>query len=242
MTKIITAAIGLMAATVIGSIPQAALAADTVQATASVYGSGDGSTAPVTVALLPTTNYLTFGVTGSISFNGGGNYNDPDGVGSASSSNISGINGLSGISSYDAGYLAGVFLDAAGVSATTPASLVYANNAATALASYSPLLNQVFFIGDGLTGDGTGSLQKFFVPSGATRLLLGFADAGGYNGVPGSYGDNLGSLNVTSTIVGSPAAAVPEPAAWAMMILGMGSIGFVMRRRRKATMHGSYAF
>jgi len=31
------------------------------------------------------------------------------------------------------------------------------------------------------------------------------------------------------------AAAVPEPAAWAMMILGMGAIGFAMRRQKVAT-------
>ena len=29
------------------------------------------------------------------------------------------------------------------------------------------------------------------------------------------------------------AAAVPEPATWAMMILGMGAVGFAMRRRNK---------
>ena len=31
------------------------------------------------------------------------------------------------------------------------------------------------------------------------------------------------------------AAAVPEPASWAMMILGMGAIGYAMRRRKVAT-------
>lgn len=37
------------------------------------------------------------------------------------------------------------------------------------------------------------------------------------------------------------AAAVPEPATWAMMILGMGAVGFAMRRRHKVTTRVSYA-
>lgn len=50
-----------------------------------------------------------------------------------------------------------------------------------------------------------------------------------------------GTLN-TVTLFGSgapgavvvpPPGAVPEPAAWAMMIVGMGAVGFAMRRRRK---------
>lgn len=36
-------------------------------------------------------------------------------------------------------------------------------------------------------------------------------------------------------------AAVPEPATWAMMILGMGAVGFAMRRRQKVTTRVSYA-
>lgn len=242
MTRKIAAAFGLMTTIVFGSVSQPA-AADPVAATASVYGSGDGSTTPNTIALLPTSRYLTFGVSDSISFNGGGNYNDADGVGSASSTNITGINGLSGISAYDAGYLTGVFLNAAGTTTVTPASLSYASSAATAFTSVSPLLNQVFFIGDGLTGDGTGMLQQFFVPTGAIRLVLGFADAPGYNGAPGSYGDNVGSLAVTSNIISAAGVtgAVPEPATWAMVILGFGVVGAAMRRRKNATAQVSYA-
>jgi hypothetical protein len=43
----------------------------------------------------------------------------------------------------------------------------------------------------------------------------------------GSYGGNL-----TFT----PAAAVPEPATWAMMLLGFGGIGWQFRRRRSTTL------
>jgi len=31
----------------------------------------------------------------------------------------------------------------------------------------------------------------------------------------------------------SPVGAVPEPATWAMMLLGFGAVGFAMRRRQR---------
>ena len=40
----------------------------------------------------------------------------------------------------------------------------------------------------------------------------------------GSFG---GNVNV------SPVGAVPEPATWAMMLLGFGAVGFAMRRRQR---------
>jgi PEP-CTERM motif len=40
--------------------------------------------------------------------------------------------------------------------------------------------------------------------------------------------DNSGSVNVNI----SPGCAVPEPATWTMMLLGMGTIGFLARGRR----------
>lgn len=42
--------------------------------------------------------------------------------------------------------------------------------------------------------------------------------------------DNNPNLAGTVTI-----SAVPEPATWAMMLIGFGAVGFVMRRRRQTT-------
>jgi hypothetical protein len=43
---------------------------------------------------------------------------------------------------------------------------------------------------------------------------------------------SLSQLNNTSG-EGTPVGGVPEPATWAMMLLGFGGIGVAMRRRRK---------
>jgi len=53
-----------------------------------------------------------------------------------------------------------------------------------------------------------------------------------YNSVTGS--PSLSSF--TSTLKGSISAAVPEPATWAMMIVGFGLIAATMRRRRVETL------
>ena len=49
-------------------------------------------------------------------------------------------------------------------------------------------------------------------------------------------------INVgTGPVVTPPTGAVPEPATWAMTILGMGAVGFTMRRRQKIALRVSYA-
>jgi hypothetical protein len=101
-------------------------------------------------------------------------------------------------------------------------SLDYTDPSNMALASQSPSLNQIFFIGDGLTGTGSGSVQQFIAPAGATRLFLAVDD---------SYGSSVGNLGWLSVDV-SGADAVPEPSTWLMMILGIFAIGSAVRRRR----------
>ncbi len=41
--------------------------------------------------------------------------------------------------------------------------------------------------------------------------------------------------------VSAPVASVPEPATWAMMFLGLGAIGFAMRRHQRVATRVSYA-
>ncbi len=77
--------------------------------------------------------------------------------------------------------LAGVFL----VSHATlprPATLRFVTEGEKSFSALSPLVQQVFFIGDGLTGRGIGQLQSFTVPAGADKLYLGLFDFGGIGG------------------------------------------------------------
>ena len=58
-----------------------------------------------------------------------------------------------------------------------------------------------------------------------TTLTFGVTD--------GLYTDNSGafSIGVYQLLPGAANAGVPEPATWAMMLLGFGAVGAVMRRR-----------
>ncbi|MCX7431620.1 MAG: hypothetical protein NTY17_11565 [Planctomycetia bacterium] len=85
-------------------------------------------------------------------------------------------------------YLAGVFLTDNAPTAPAPASLDFSSTAlGTSFSELSPLLQQTFYIGDGLTGEGTGSVQTFWVPDGATRLFLGIVDGAFFGDVPGDH-------------------------------------------------------
>lgn len=231
-------ALGLLA--IFGSTAALADTA-TVQSTAVIYGAGTGGvandgtgTAPGSIAVNGATSF-TFSVSGTISLNSGGNSNDADGNNAAvSSSSNTGANGISGLIAPGAGYLVGVFLAPGGPSGPTPASLDFTTGDGTAFTSLSPLLDQVFFIGDGRTGDGSGTTQVFNAPTGATQLYLGISDACGYNGDPSCYSDNSGSFTVNFTPAGSSPSVVPEPSS--LVLLGTGVLGLAgaVRRRSQA--------
>jgi hypothetical protein len=134
-----------------------------------------------------------------------------------------GVGPVNGIGTYKgpSDALIGVFLNGSLPSGTGgPASEDFtgANN----FTSLSPLLNQIFFIGDGLTGTGSGTVQDFSVPAGATRLFLAVADS------VGSSQNNEGSLSVTVSALSS----VPEPSTGGMAALaGMAGLAAVLKRR-----------
>jgi hypothetical protein len=172
----------------------------------------------------PSSFFLTFSsITGTVIVNtgSGDNANDPDGVGAGStSSSVNSLNGLSGITGPNAGFLVGVFETDIEPVDPAPAALNF-SSLGTNFSTLSPLLNQVFFIGDGLTGDGTGTVQQFLVPDGATRLFLGIADAPGYHGDPGGYNDNTGQFIASFTIVPEPSVLALIALAGAMTLMGV---------------------
>lgn len=205
----------------------------TVNGTDDIYmpaGAGDG-TAPPSVQVSGG-DMLTFTASGSIILNvgTGDNSNGPDGDGaSPADSSNTGIGSFSGIKAPNAGYLVGVFVAAGGPSGPAPASLDYTTTSSTSSLSYSPLLDQIFFIGDGLTGNGTGTSQTFVAPSGAVSLYLGISDASSYNGAPGAYDDNSGNFSVTV----SGNSTTPLPSALPLFVSGIGALGALIRRRKK---------
>jgi hypothetical protein len=101
-------------------------------------------------------------------------------------------NGMSGLSA-PLNSLIGVFLDDGPPSGTAPAAIDVPTTSTAA--SIAPLLRQVFFIGDGLTGTGSGAVQRFTVPPGATRLFLASND-----GVGGNY-NNTGQFAVAVSVI-----------------------------------------
>jgi hypothetical protein len=81
------------------------------------------------------------------------------------------------------------------------------------------LLDQVFFIGDGLTEDGTGTAQVFHAPTGAAFLYLGISDGATSPGPPGTYQDNLGSYSVGYSL--TTTSSTPEPSSLILMSAGL---------------------
>jgi hypothetical protein len=67
----------------------------------------------------------------------------------------------------------------------------------------------------------------FTVPTGATILYLGLPDGFSYQGPPGTYNDNTGGFTISGV-------SVPEPGAWALMLVGLGGLGAIARGRRRA--------
>lgn len=95
------------------------------------------------------------------------------------------------------------------------------------------LLNQSFYIGDGLTGTGSGAVQGFHIPDSATRLHFGVLDAFNLQGTPSGYADNGGQFIAQFSVT---AVGVPDPGSMASLLL-LGVVGlFVLRRSHKIAM------
>jgi hypothetical protein len=172
-------------------------------------GAGAGQLPPV-YAFVPSAGLvLTFSsVTGTVRIDNNEHplyTNGPDGGLLFSYTNVWSYGGISGIAHHEKTmFLAGVFLDDTEPSDPAPATLDFSAAGLTeSFSAVAPQLRQVFFVGDGRTG--TGAVQRFIVPPGATRLFLGFADSwnfsfGSIEGYPGWYDDDDGLLSATFSI------------------------------------------
>lgn len=192
-------------------------------------GGGGGIVAPVVALDAGMGRTITFAASGTAGW-ANALLNGPDGGNFSSNTNIPSVGPISGYSGPLSGHLVGVFIEAGDISAlSAPGAASYADLASYGLASYTPALRQVFFIGDGLTGTGSGATQVFHIPDGAGKLVLGIADAAGFNAQAGFYNDNVGAYSVSFQ-----AQAVPEPATLSLFGLGAAALLAAARRRRSA--------
>jgi hypothetical protein len=105
---------------------------------------------------------------------------------------VTSYEGISGIVNQGNGmFLVGVFLTDAVPSDPAPPRLDFTDG--EDFEELAPEIAQTFLVGDGVG-------RTFRIPAGATRLFLGFADARGYSGSPGWYGNNAGALEVTVAV------------------------------------------
>jgi len=190
-------------------------------------GGGGGGLIAVTIDLTPGTGrVVTFNNTGSAGWSSASPLNGPDGGASFNGFTRTVIPAVGPISGYSAprvGPLVGLVLDASDPTGLpAPSSISYTDIASLNATSFSPGLRQVFFIGDGFTGTGSGATQQFLIPDSATRLVLGIADAGNFNNLAGFYADNRQGYNVDYSVVPSPSAAA---------LLGLGGLLAARRRR-----------
>ena len=220
MQSMILAAIVSVALLVAPSDSQAASLV--VDAKANIFSAGeaaafgDGVLPPSFSFVAESGLILTFSsITGTVTCCGG-----------TGGTNIDSASGVSGIIQTGATmFLIGVFTDGTNPTDPAPPPLDFSAGA-TAFTDLSPLLDQAFFIGDGLTGTGTGTVQQFHVPTNATTLFLGFADGLSFTGTPDFYGDNIGTLAATFAI--AALQSVPEPTILALLggtLLWLAAVG-----------------
>ena len=178
--------------------------------TTSPGGDSAPAQSPVLFAGFSGGDTLTFSVTGSVSFTNGASGSPPDGGSVFARGTENGISDFN----LPLNLLLGVFLDASQPDGfTAPAGIDFSTGSSLTFATLSPQLREIFFIGDGLTGNATGSVQQFIAPAGATRLFLGIPDGTGWN-------NNFGAFSVTVT------TAIPEPGR------GRGGVRFGGAARR----------
>ncbi len=223
------------AAILAAGMAQSALAqsgATYVDSRCNIFGYGVSTPAPsgggggmlaVVIPLAPGSGRTaTFGAGGSAWWANSAGSNGPDGGTMVSASNINAVGPISGFAAPRCGELVGLFLAGDPTGMPAPANMSYPDAASLMAASFSPQVQQVFFIGDGLTGTGSGSQQVFSIPDGATTLVLGIADAFGFAGNAGWYDDNTGGYEVGYNVVPTPGS---------IALAGIGGL-LVARRRR----------
>jgi hypothetical protein len=213
------------------------------------FTGGNGGTLFTAAALPAGATALQFSATGSvITFPGpGGTPFGPDGFSTTGGTGFSFTNSPTagggtylgtrvGATTGNDPALYGIFFNPS-FTGTPANSLNYLNGVTPdqrTLSTYSPSLNQPFFIGDGLDQNNNlgvtgGNPQTFNIPAGATELLLGIGPDNNLNDNAGLGFDVRVFDNAGSQVL---PPGVPEPGTLALLGLGIGGVVVVYRRRR----------
>ena len=163
-------------------------------------GGGSGLLPPVFELPSGASRVITFpDMTGRIThFVAEGQWNGPegDGIGPIDVESLRGIAGI--VHRTNKTFLVGLFLTDAEPVSPAPNRLDFSNTelskpGVTFVGPFdrlAPEIGQVFLIGNGKG-------RRYAPPDEATRLFLGFADAMGWVGCPGWYGNNRGKVTVS---------------------------------------------
>jgi len=127
--------------------------------------------------------------------------------------------GISGALNVNASGLVGVFIGSGAPTGPAPAQ----RNDGVAFNAISPALNQIFWIRDGLTGTGVGTVQQFTAPTGAMFLYFGTVDGFGWN-------NNVGTIDVSISQIST--SETPLPAALPLFATGLGALRLLGWRRK----------
>jgi hypothetical protein len=173
---------------------------------------------PVQVGIaLSAGTVLTFSATGTVSFDAGPHTDGPDGgvfntIDTFGLDGTPSSNGIAGMLAPQ-NALVGLFLDnSVPTSSGAPPRLDFSDaGLGRNFTTLSPGLKQPFFIGNGLTG--TGGVQQFVVPAGATRFFLGTVDGVEWSNNTGSF-----SVTVTSTSPSVSLAAAVLPSSRSVQV------------------------
>ena len=106
-------------------------------------------------------------------------------------------------------FLTGVFTTADGPGERAPERLDFSSTSTSvpggrSFTTLSPQIDQLFYVGDGLTGEGTGTQQVFVVPDEATHLYLGLIDGSRFIHGPDFFNNNDGSFSVELVVSSGP--------------------------------------
>ena len=125
------------------------------------------------------------------------------------------------------------YLEPANRTALTSSLITVSNVGTGQTVSYNP-----FFVGNDNFTDGS-SFQN------SARLNFGFLLGAGFTpNVDSSYSVTLNNNGTSLTTfaqlgAGATTGAVPEPATWAMMLIGFGAAGVSLRRRTRTTLQAA---